>query len=54
MNFKAIIFDMDGTIVETEHLWRLATQRLIERRGVEYTPELHSQLSRLNSRSCDP
>jgi len=30
---KAIIFDMDGTIVKTEHIWHAATQRVLEERG---------------------
>lgn len=30
---KAIIFDMDGTIVETEHAWEEATLRVLATRG---------------------
>ena len=30
---KAVIFDMDGTIIKTEHLWERATQSLLQRRG---------------------
>lgn len=30
---------MDGTIVETEHLWKQATKLVINRRGVILTPE---------------
>jgi beta-phosphoglucomutase len=33
MRYKAIIFDMDGTIVHTEHLWHQATCKLFENRG---------------------
>lgn len=33
MKFQAIIFDMDGTIVNTEHLWKQASHTLIENRG---------------------
>lgn len=36
MKYKAIIFDMDGTIVDTEHIWKQATQDLITSRGIEY------------------
>ncbi len=34
MKFKAIIFDLDGTIIDTEHAWRRATDELIESRGI--------------------
>ena len=33
MKFKAIIFDMDGTIVDTEHLWLEASHAIIANRG---------------------
>jgi beta-phosphoglucomutase len=31
MNFKAIIFDMDGTIVSTELMWQSATQHILDK-----------------------
>lgn len=31
MNYKAIIFDMDGTIVSTEIMWQVATQRILDK-----------------------
>jgi HAD superfamily hydrolase (TIGR01509 family) len=31
---KAVIFDMDGTIIKTEHLWDEATRKVLIRRGV--------------------
>lgn len=37
MRYKAIIFDMDGTIVQTEHLWHQATCTLFENRGHQLT-----------------
>lgn len=37
MRYKAIIFDMDGTIVHTEHLWEQATCKLFENRGHQLT-----------------
>lgn len=43
---NAIIFDMDGTIIDTESIWRLATQKLIEKKGKEYTPEIHKELQK--------
>lgn len=44
MKYTAIIFDMDGTIIDTEHIWKTANKTLIERRGVPYTPELQAEL----------
>ena len=38
MNYKAIIFDMDGTIIDTEHIWKQATKELITSRGIVYEP----------------
>lgn len=39
MKYKAIIFDMDGTILDSEHIWRTATQDLIKSRIPDITPE---------------
>lgn len=44
MKYKAIIFDMDGTIIDTEHVWKQATYDLITSKGVELTPELSKEL----------
>jgi HAD superfamily hydrolase (TIGR01509 family) len=46
MKYKAIIFDMDGTIIDTEHIWNKATRELITKRGVTITPEIEQELSR--------
>ena len=45
MKYKAIIFDMDGTIVDSEKIWQQATHKLIERRGIAITPQLNEQLT---------
>jgi beta-phosphoglucomutase-like phosphatase (HAD superfamily) len=34
MSYKAIIFDMDGTIINTEGIWENATHKLIEKKGI--------------------
>jgi beta-phosphoglucomutase-like phosphatase (HAD superfamily) len=45
MKYKAIIFDMDGTIIDTAGIWMQANKVLIERRGIPYTPELQAELT---------
>lgn len=45
MKYKAIIFDMDGTIVSTEHLWHKSNELLIRKYGIEYTPELDREIA---------
>lgn len=45
MKYKAIIFDMDGTIVDSEHIWKKATMVIIERRGITMTPAMREELS---------
>jgi len=38
-NIKAVIFDMDGTVVKTEHLWDQATLDVLAHHGhTEFTP----------------
>ncbi len=32
---KAVIFDMDGTIIQTEHIWDNATRGVLKKRGFE-------------------
>ena len=34
MKFKAVIFDMDGTILDTEKLWKETDKRIIQKRGL--------------------
>lgn len=48
MKFKAIIFDMDGTIIDTEHIWDSATAKLISSKGFEYAGDLKTEINRLN------
>lgn len=44
MEIKAIIFDMDGTIIDTSEIWFKATKSLILSKGINLTPELEMQL----------
>ncbi len=44
---KALIFDMDGTIVDTNDIWDIATQKLLISKGVSYTPTIHATVRTL-------
>lgn len=46
MNYKAIIFDMDGTIIDTETIWAQAMQELIASRGITYQVGAECPLTR--------
>lgn len=37
---RAVLWDMDGTLVDSEKLWDVALQELYRRRGAELTPEV--------------
>jgi HAD superfamily hydrolase (TIGR01509 family) len=37
--YRAVVFDMDGLLLETEILWQRAEARLFERHGAEFTFE---------------
>lgn len=44
MTFKAIIFDMDGLLVDSETVWGEVETELVESRGFSYTDEVRSQI----------
>ena len=44
MKYKAVIFDMDGTVVDTGTIWDQATRTVIQNRGVTISPELNIEL----------
>ena len=44
-DFEAAIFDFDGTIAHTHHIWKLVDQEFFESRGIPYTPEIGKILS---------
>ncbi len=45
MKYTSIIFDMDGTIIETDHIWKQATRELITNRGINLSDEEFTKLN---------
>jgi len=43
IQFKAIIFDMDGLLVDSEPVWSIAERSLVEKFGGNYDPEIQKQ-----------
>lgn len=43
-NFKAIIFDMDGLLVDSERVWAQVETEMVEERGRQYTAVEREQL----------
>lgn len=43
MKYKAIIFDMDGTIIDTGQIWHQATTDVLKQRGVDYCEEFQKE-----------
>lgn len=41
---EAIIFDLDGTIINTEDMWADATKQMLLARNISYTPELRKAI----------
>lgn len=46
MKYKAIIFDMDGTIINTSPIWSQVNKDLIESKGIVFSQELESELKK--------
>jgi len=44
VEFKAIIFDMDGTLVDSEVVWGVAETEMLSDRGLEYSDEVRQQV----------
>lgn len=44
MNYKAIIFDLDGTIIDTEIIWDRASRELISKRGIVLDQQTEQEL----------
>ncbi len=48
---EAVLWDMDGTILDTEPIWDIAMESLARRHGVEMTPQL--RLATLGNNAVD-
>ena len=42
--FSAIIFDMDGTLVDSESVWEKAEVAMLEKRGLNHSDEVRQQV----------
>ena len=45
---KAVIFDMDGVMIDSEPLWEKTERILLARRDIKYTPTYRDQIVGLN------
>jgi len=46
----AVVFDMDGVLVDTEHLWDAVREELTDEWGGRYTPEAQQAMMGMSSR----
>ncbi len=45
LKIEAIIYDLDGTLIDSEDHWQPVNQHFFAKRGMEFTPELHRQVA---------
>lgn len=48
----AYIFDLDGTLFDTEMVWRAAIRRMLKRYGAQYYLELHQRMMGCSEDAC--
>ena len=48
-SFKAVIFDMDGTLIDSMQLWRNVDKDFLHSRGLKVPPDLFAELHQGNS-----
>lgn len=51
---QAVVFDCDGLLLDTEELWMRGEAALVERYGVEYTPEVRARLFGMSAKNLVP
>ncbi|MEK7105279.1 MAG: HAD hydrolase-like protein, partial [Patescibacteria group bacterium] len=44
MAFKAVIFDLDGTLVDSEPVWQQVLETIVQRFGKTFDPAFHASL----------
>lgn len=49
MAIQAVIFDMDGVLVETEHLWDSVREELTREAGGRWSPRAHTDMMGMSS-----
>lgn len=47
---KAVIFDMDGVMIDSEPLWEKTERILLSRRGIDYSPDYRDKIVGLNQK----
>ena len=50
---EAVLFDMDGVIIDSEPLWTEAERRFLARRMLEYSPQLKTAMMGRDAREAD-
>jgi HAD superfamily hydrolase (TIGR01509 family) len=49
MQLEAVIFDLDGTLIDSMHIWRDVDLEYLQKRGIEVTPDLFTDMPEGNS-----
>lgn len=50
--YQAVIFDLDGTLIDSEPVWFEVYQQLLKKYGKGYEPEFHAQLLGRSGLDC--